>query len=152
MEVLIFDVSGQMDLSNDAHLLTLTGKAGGWQLDDILHNLNFKKGASGTIYADFSVTGGTDSPKHFANSMNGNATVSMRDGSIETQLFGSGRARGCYLGCLPKRSKRLLQSFVCVRRLVSQMEVFRRNKPHWRQTMSKLSSLAVLMWRARFWT
>ncbi|MEX0306712.1 MAG: AsmA family protein [Ruegeria sp.] len=112
-----FDVSGQMDLSNDAHLLTLTGKAGGWQLDDILHNLNFKKGASGTIYADFSVTGGTDSPKHFANSMSGNATVSMRDGSIETQLLDLAG-----LGVLPwvfTKEKQKVAPIVCLRAPIS---------------------------------
>ncbi|WP_368040295.1 AsmA family protein [Ruegeria atlantica] len=112
-----FDVSGQLDLSNDAHLLTLTGNAGGWQLDDILHNLNFKKGASGTIYADFSVTGGTDSPKHFANSMNGNATVSMRDGSIETQLLDLAG-----LGVLPwvfTKEKQKVAPIVCLRAPIS---------------------------------
>ncbi len=112
-----FDVSGQMDLSNDAHLLTLTGTAGGWQLDEILHNLNFKKGASGTIYADFSVTGGTDSPKHFANSMNGNATVSMRDGSIETQLLDLAG-----LGILPwvfTKEKQKIAPIVCLRAPIS---------------------------------
>ncbi|WP_282121610.1 AsmA family protein [Ruegeria atlantica] len=112
-----FDVSGQMDLSNDAHLLTLTGKAGGWQLDEILHSLNFKKGASGTIYADFSVTGGTDSPKHFANSMNGNATVSMRDGSIETQLLDLAG-----LGVLPwvfTKEKQKVAPIVCLRAPIS---------------------------------
>ena len=108
-----FNVNGQMDLSNDAHLLTLTGKAGGWQLDDILHSLNFKKGASGTIYTDFSVTGRTDSPKHFANSMNGNATVSMRDGSIETQLLDLAG-----LGVLPwvfTKEKQKVAPIVCLR-------------------------------------
>ncbi len=112
-----FDVSGQMDLSNDAHLLTLTGTAGGWQLDEILHNLNFKKGASGTIYADFSVTGGTDSPKHFANSMHGNATVSMRDGSIETQLLDLAG-----LGILPwvfTKEKQKVAPIVCLRAPIS---------------------------------
>lgn len=108
-----FDVSGKMDLSNEAHLLTLTGKAGGWQLDDILHNLNFQKGASGTIYADFSVTGGTDSAKHFVSSMNGNATVSMRDGSIETQLLDLAG-----LGVLPwvfSKEKQKVAPIVCLR-------------------------------------
>nr|WP_254436884.1 AsmA-like C-terminal region-containing protein [Ruegeria arenilitoris] len=112
-----FDVSGQMDLSNDAHLLTLTGKAGGWQLDEILHSLNFKKGASGTIYADFSVTGGTDSAKHFANSMSGNATVSMRDGSIETQLLDLAG-----LGVLPwvfTKKKQKVAPIVCLRAPIS---------------------------------
>lgn len=112
-----FDVTGQMDLSNDARLLTLTGKAGGWQLDDILHGLKFKKGASGTIYADFSVTGGTDSSKHFINSMSGNATVSMRDGSIETQLLDLAG-----LGVLPwvfAKEKQKVAPIVCLRAPIS---------------------------------
>ncbi|WP_282170041.1 AsmA family protein [Ruegeria atlantica] len=112
-----FDVTGQMDLSNDARLLTLTGKAGGWQLDDILHGLKFKKGASGTIHADFSVSGGTDSPKHFANSMSGNATVSMRDGSIETQILDLAG-----LGVLPwvfTKEKQKVAPIVCLRAPIS---------------------------------
>ena len=112
-----FDVSGHMDLSDDAHLLTLKGKAGGWQLDDLLHSLNFKKGASGTIYADFSVTGGTDSAKHFATSMSGNATLSMRDGSIETRLLDLAG-----LGVLPwvfTKEKQKVAPIVCLRAPVS---------------------------------
>ncbi len=112
-----FDVNGLMDLSDDAHLLTLSGQAGGWQLDDILHNLNFKKGASGTLYADFKVTGGTESVKHFASSMSGNATVSMRDGSIETQLLDLAG-----LGLLPwvfSKEKQKVAPIVCLRAPVS---------------------------------
>ncbi|MFA3919527.1 AsmA family protein [Ruegeria hyattellae] len=108
-----FDVSGQMDLSDEVHLLTLTGRAEGWQLDDILHNLNFKKGASGTIYADFNVTGGTESAKQFARSMSGNATVTMRNGSIETQLLDLAG-----LGVLPwvfSKDKQKVAPIVCLR-------------------------------------
>ncbi len=108
-----FDVSGLLDLSNEDHLLNLTGQAGGWRLDDILHNLNFKKGASGTIYADFNVTGGIDSVKHFAQSMRGNATVSMRNGSIETQLLDLAG-----LGLLPwvfTKEKQKVAPIVCLR-------------------------------------
>lgn len=82
-----FDVSGSMDLQNEDQILNLTGQAGGWQLEDILGGLNFKKGASGTLYANFDVSGQTESVKSFVRSMRGNATVSMRNGSIETQLL-----------------------------------------------------------------
>ncbi|MGI9368638.1 MAG: AsmA family protein [Ruegeria sp.] len=108
-----FDVNGVLDLSNDAHLLTLSGQAGGWQLADILHNLKFKKGASGTIYADFNVTGGTESVRNFVGSMNGNATVSMRNGSIETQLLDLAG-----LGLLPwvfSKDKQKVAPIVCLR-------------------------------------
>ncbi|WP_171210501.1 AsmA family protein [Ruegeria sp. HKCCA5426] len=108
-----FDVSGRMDLSGEDHRLNLKGQAGGWRLNDILHNLNFKKGASGTIYADFDVTGGIDSAKHFVKSMSGNATVSMRDGSIETQLLDLAG-----LGLLPwvfSKEKQKVAPIVCLR-------------------------------------
>lgn len=108
-----FDVSGHMDLSDNADLLTLKGKAGGWRLDDLLQSLNFKKGASGTIYADFSVTGGTESVRQFARSMSGNATLTMRNGSIETQLLDLAG-----LGLLPwvfTKEKQKVAPIVCMR-------------------------------------
>lgn len=108
-----FDINGHMDLTDDAHRLNLSGTAGGWQLDDILHTLNFKKGASGTIYADFDLTGGTESIKHFTSSMSGSATVSMRDGSIETQLLDIAG-----LGLLPwvfSKEKQKVAPIVCLR-------------------------------------
>ncbi len=108
-----FDVNGVLDLSDEAHHLTLSGKAGGWQLADILHNLKFKKGASGTIYADFNVTGGTESVRNFVGSMSGNATVSMRNGSIETQLLDLAG-----LGLLPwvfSKDKQKVAPIVCLR-------------------------------------
>lgn len=108
-----FDVSGLMDLSDDTRLLTLTGQAAGWQLDDILSNLNFKKGASGTIQTDFDVTGQTDSVQAFVNSMNGSATVSMRNGAIETQLLDIAG-----LGVLPwvfSKNKEKVAPIVCLR-------------------------------------
>ncbi|MGV6802744.1 MAG: AsmA family protein [Ruegeria sp.] len=108
-----FDVNGFMDLSGEARLLTLSGTASGWQLDDILGNLDFKKGASGTIWTDFDVTGGTDSVKDFVASMSGNATVSMRNGSIETQLLDIAG-----LGVLPwvfSKDKKKVAPIVCLR-------------------------------------
>ncbi|MEP2531911.1 AsmA-like C-terminal region-containing protein [Shimia sp.] len=112
-----FDVNGHMDLSDEAHLFTISGKAGGWRLDDILHHLNFKKGASGTIYADFNLTGGTESVKHFASTMNGNATVSLRKGSIETQLLDLAG-----LGVLPwlfSKDKQKVAPIVCLHAPIS---------------------------------
>ncbi len=108
-----FNVKGNIDLSDDAHLLKLTGDVGGWKLDDILHSLNFKKGASGTIYANFTLTGGTESIKQFVGSMNGDAVVSMRKGSIETRLLDLAG-----LGLLPwvfSKEKKKITPLVCLR-------------------------------------
>ena len=81
------EVGGSMDLKNKDHILNLTGKAGGWQLAELLEGLNYKKHASGTLYANFDVSGQTKSVKDFVRSMQGSATVSMHNGSIETQLL-----------------------------------------------------------------
>ncbi len=108
-----FDVHGAMDLSDDDHKLTVSGKAGGWQLEEILHHLKFKKGASGTIYADFNVSGGIESVQHFTNSMSGDATVSLSNGSIETQLLDIAG-----LGLLPwvfSKDKQKVAPVVCLR-------------------------------------
>ena len=108
-----FDVHGAMDLTDENHNLTVTGKAGGWQLEELLHQIKFKKGASGTIYADFNVTGGIDSLQHFKNSMNGNATISLRNGSVETQLLDIAG-----LGLLPwvfSKDKQKVAPIVCLR-------------------------------------
>lgn len=112
-----FDVSGHMDLTDATHVLNLSGKAGGWQLNDILHSLNLNKGASGTIYADFAVAGGIESAKHFISTMNGSATVSMRDGSVETQLLDLAG-----LGLLPwvfTKEKQKVAPIVCLRAPIS---------------------------------
>ncbi|PSL19404.1 AsmA family protein [Shimia abyssi] len=108
-----FHVNGHMDLNDDAHRLALSGKAGGWQLDDILHSLNFQKGASGTIHADFDLTGGTETVKDFVRSMAGDVTVSLYDGSIETQLLDLAG-----LGLLPwvfSKEKQKVAPIVCLR-------------------------------------
>ncbi len=108
-----FHVNGHMDLNDDAHRLALSGKAGGWRLDDLLHTLNFQKGASGTLHADFDLSGGTESAKAFVRSMTGTATVSLYDGSIETQLLDLAG-----LGILPwvfSKEKQKVAPIVCLR-------------------------------------
>ncbi|WP_282157573.1 AsmA family protein [Shimia thalassica] len=108
-----FDVSGAMDLNDEAHILNLKGKAGGWQMHELLEALKFKKGASGTLYADFDVSGPTSSVKDFINAISGNAMVSMNKGSIETQLLDLAG-----LGVLPwlfSSHKQKVAPIVCLR-------------------------------------
>ncbi|WP_127112922.1 AsmA family protein [Shimia sediminis] len=82
-----FDVEGQIDLSQEQHILEIKGSAGGWGLLDILELVHFKKAASGTLYSNFDVSGPVTSVRDFVAAMNGSATVSMRDGHIQSQLL-----------------------------------------------------------------
>lgn len=82
-----FDVTGVIDLAKDPKSLKVTGSTGGWHFEKILRELKFKKGASGVLYADFDVQGHHTSVQDFLGSASGYATISMRQGSIDTQLL-----------------------------------------------------------------
>ncbi|MEQ9695803.1 AsmA-like C-terminal region-containing protein [Shimia sp. SDUM112013] len=108
-----FDVSGSMDLKDTKHPLEVKGKAGGWKLGHLLEELNFKKGASGTLYADFDVVGPTASVQAFLGALSGQGTVTMQDGTIETQLLDLAG-----LGVLPwlfSPHKKKVAPIVCLR-------------------------------------
>ncbi len=82
-----FDVTGSMDLINDPDTLKIAGSTGGWNLGKIMRDLRFKKSVTGYLYASFDVTGKSASVRDYLKTMNGAATVSMRNGSIDTQLL-----------------------------------------------------------------
>ncbi len=82
-----FDVSGSMDLNEAPDTLKLSGTTGGWNFGDILQELEFRKRASGVVSARFDVSGGIASVRDFLDTMNGTATLSMRNGSIDSQLL-----------------------------------------------------------------
>ncbi|WP_299348504.1 AsmA-like C-terminal region-containing protein [uncultured Shimia sp.] len=81
------DVTGRIDLTQSEHVLELKGSTGGWRLHEVLELIHFKKSASGTLYSNFDISGPITSARAFLSGMNGNATVSMKDGSIDTQLL-----------------------------------------------------------------
>jgi len=82
-----FDISGSMDLNEDPDTLKLSGTTGGWDFGKIMQELHFKKGASGVLNANFDVAGSHASVRDFLATMNGGATVSMKNGSIDSQLL-----------------------------------------------------------------
>ncbi len=82
-----FDVSGAIDLGQSPDILSLKGSTSGWDINHLLQELKFKKGASGKLRADFDLSGRHASVKGFLTTMTGNATVSLHDGSIDTQLL-----------------------------------------------------------------
>ncbi|MFT5342057.1 MAG: hypothetical protein ACI9BH_001270 [Paracoccaceae bacterium] len=82
-----FNVSGSLDLNEDPSNLKLSGSTGGWNFGKIMQDLRFKKRASGVMSADFDIAGSHASFKEFLATMGGAATVSMRNGSIDSQLL-----------------------------------------------------------------
>lgn len=82
-----FELNGSMDLKEKPDILELSGSTGGWDFGKIMQELQFKKPADGTLYADFELSGKHTSVQDFLGSLNGFATVSMRNGSIDTQLL-----------------------------------------------------------------
>jgi len=76
-----------MDLNEDPDILKISGSTGGWNFGHIMQELRFKKGASGVLNANFDVSGSRNSVQKFLATMSGGATVSMRNGSIDSQLL-----------------------------------------------------------------
>ena len=82
-----FDITGTVDLEKEPVLLKLKGSTGGWSFAKILHELKFKKGASGVLGADFDIAGHHTSVKDFLATASGATTVYMRNGSVDSQLL-----------------------------------------------------------------
>jgi len=82
-----FDLSGSMDLNEEPDIVKLSGSTGGVNFGEIMQALRFKKQASGILNATFDVSGHHASFQDFLGTMQGAATVSMRNGSIDTQLL-----------------------------------------------------------------
>ncbi len=82
-----FDITGSMDLDENPDTVKLSGSTGGWNFGKIMHELRFKKGASGVLNASFDVSGSHASARDFLATLDGTANVSMRNGSIDSQLL-----------------------------------------------------------------
>lgn len=82
-----FDLTGTVDLADKPDVLKLSGSTGGWDFGKIMHELKFKKSASGIVNGSFDLSGHHASAKKFLASMSGGATISMRNGNIDNQLL-----------------------------------------------------------------
>jgi len=60
-----FDISGSIDLKEAPKTLKLAGSAGGWKFAEIMRALQFKKGASGVVNANFELSGNHASVQDF---------------------------------------------------------------------------------------
>ncbi|WP_108839119.1 AsmA family protein [Tateyamaria sp. Alg231-49] len=81
------EVSAAMDLDETPDRIEFSGSTGGWDFGKIMQAINFKKRASGTLNASFDVSGSPSSTEDFLSSLEGSATLSMHNGSIDTQLL-----------------------------------------------------------------
>lgn len=82
-----FDMTASMNFMPEANIIRLTGTAGGWDFGKLLSELGFKKRANGILDASFDVTGSNRSLNDFLSTLSGQATLSMRNGSIESELL-----------------------------------------------------------------
>ncbi|SHI59945.1 AsmA family protein [Shimia gijangensis] len=82
-----FNLTGKVDLKENPEILQIAGSTGGWDLGKIMQSLKFKKGVSGILNANLELSGDHASVQDFMKTAQGWATVSMRKGSIETQLL-----------------------------------------------------------------
>ncbi|MDU9005186.1 AsmA family protein [Sedimentitalea todarodis] len=107
-----FDVSAAMDMAKSPDVLSLRGSTGGWDFAHFLKLLKFKKHASGILDASFDVSGQHASFRRYLGTLSGYGTVSMRNGSIDSQLldlaglgivpwlFEKGRKKNAVIVCL----------------------------------------------------
>jgi AsmA family protein len=81
------DFSAALDVKKAPDMLQLSGSTGGWDFGTLLQELKIKKRASGVMGGSFDVSGKHASFKDFLATVTGAATVSMRNGSIDSQLL-----------------------------------------------------------------
>ncbi|GAB5435988.1 AsmA family protein [Falsiruegeria mediterranea] len=82
-----FNITGLMDMKEDPDTLRVEGSTDGWDFGEIMQAINFKKPASGVVNGEFKLQGHHKSVKDFLATMQGSAFVSMRNGTIDTQLL-----------------------------------------------------------------
>lgn len=82
-----FDAGWDIDLDAEPDLVNLSGSTSGLALETVMRQLKVKKGATGTLSADFELSGSYDSVSSFLETVSGTATLGLHSGSIDTQLL-----------------------------------------------------------------
>lgn len=82
-----FDIEASIDAIKAPKILHLKGSTTGWNLADIMKSLRVKYAATGTIDANFNISGDRTSLAKFMNTLDGTATLHMKNGSIATSLL-----------------------------------------------------------------
>lgn len=82
-----FDLLATMDTIAAPDTLRLQGSGDGWDFGKVMKLMKVKTPASGTIDAVFDIAGSHTSLASFINTMDGSATVRMKNGAIATSLL-----------------------------------------------------------------
>lgn len=82
-----FDVLAAIDTVADPTIVRLKGSSSGWTLGEVFKLLRVKTRASGTVDAEFELSGDRSSLSRFLDTLDGSATVSMRNGAIDSSLL-----------------------------------------------------------------
>ncbi len=82
-----FKTTATMNLLTGADTVRLAGSTNGWDFGKILESVGLGIDAYGALSASFDLSGQSSSVQSFLSSMNGNATIRMRDGRIATSLI-----------------------------------------------------------------
>ncbi len=82
-----FDLAASIDTLKAPGILRLKGATSGWDFGEIVKAMKVKYPASGRISAEFDLSGRHSSLADFIASLDGTATVRMKNGAIATQLL-----------------------------------------------------------------
>jgi AsmA family protein len=82
-----FKTTATTNLLTGADTVRLAGSTNGWDFGEILESVGLGIDAYGALSASFDLSGQSASVQSFLSSMNGNATIRMRDGRIATSLI-----------------------------------------------------------------
>ncbi len=82
-----FSGTAKMNMVKTPQLLSVNGKARGWDLQDIFDMFGVKYHAMGKLHGTFALTGQRQSLERYVNSMQGSAKVLMSHGGISTSLI-----------------------------------------------------------------
>ena len=82
-----FDLLATIDTLAAPKIVHLKGSSGGWDFGEIVKAMRVKIPASGTIDAEFDVSGDHTSVADFINTLDGSTTLRMRNGAIATSLL-----------------------------------------------------------------
>lgn len=82
-----FRANAAMDLLQAPDRLAISGATSGWDFGKILDSIGLGIQAHGTLNGEFNVSGNRKNLQTFIRTMNGHATISMRDADIATSLL-----------------------------------------------------------------
>jgi len=82
-----FNLLATMDAFAAPDTVRLKGSGGGWDFGKVMRLMKVKTPASGTVDAEFDIAGKHTSLAAFVRTMDGSATVRMKNGAIATSLL-----------------------------------------------------------------